>query len=370
MVIPLREAMLQQNYLCFRNFTYLAHYDTIPSKGAVSMKKSSNPSAVYDIVKTIAVLLVVFAHSTRMYTSYGVVSPVNQSLLLAKLTEYIYSFHMPLFIFVSGAVYGLCIQRGKYTDKLEFVKNKAKRLIIPYAFFGLLYVAPVMCLFDFTDEGYLEYCLNGIILSMNSRHLWFLAALFLIFLFSIFYRKWLLESDKARLFSLILSCIIFAVAAYVPSQFQVRAAFSYQLFFVAGACMHFYYEKIVSITMKMKFLWILLPVVLAGRFLFNPNTVTNLSYQFCGIFMVISAAVILENWLNLHNTKWFRVMKENSMGIFLFHPMIIYVGFFWLAPKDIEPIILSIAIALLSILLAVILTKIMRKLRLGFLMGE
>ena len=146
------------------------------------MNKKSNPSAVYNIVKFITVLLVVFAHSTRMYTSGGAFSPLNQSIILAKITDYIYIFHMPLFMFVSGAVYGLCIQQGKYEKKLDFIRNKAKRLLIPYYVFGLFYVAPVMCLTGLTNQGYFSYCFTGILRSLNSRHLWFLLALFIIFL--------------------------------------------------------------------------------------------------------------------------------------------------------------------------------------------
>lgn len=71
-------------------------------------------SKVYDVVKVITTLLVVIAYVTRMYTPTGVFDPLNESKILDHLTEYIYKFHMPLFVCVSGCVYGYCVEAGKY----------------------------------------------------------------------------------------------------------------------------------------------------------------------------------------------------------------------------------------------------------------
>jgi len=61
--------------------------------------------------------LVVIAHVTRRYTGLGVVTPSIHSNLLSKLTGFIYSFHMPLFICITGMVYGYCIEQGKYKER-------------------------------------------------------------------------------------------------------------------------------------------------------------------------------------------------------------------------------------------------------------
>ena len=78
-----------------------------------------------------------------MYTGTGVVIPYNASDGLNHLTNIIYSFHMPLYMSVSGMVYALCIHDyQKYQDTARFLKNKAVRLLIPYVFFGICYVNP------------------------------------------------------------------------------------------------------------------------------------------------------------------------------------------------------------------------------------
>lgn len=48
--------------------------------------------------------------------------------------KYIYSFHMPLFFMISGMTY----RSGKYAGLASFVKDKAKRLLIPYFSLNLL----------------------------------------------------------------------------------------------------------------------------------------------------------------------------------------------------------------------------------------
>ena len=101
-------------------------------------------SRAYDAGKAVAIVLVVLAHVTRWYTGQGVNTPVQPSRPLALLTDYIYMFHMPLFIFVSGCVYGICIDKGKYTNNVKFLLNKARRLLIPYYIWGMLVIAPFM----------------------------------------------------------------------------------------------------------------------------------------------------------------------------------------------------------------------------------
>lgn len=120
---------------------------------------ATDKSNHYDAIKFVATFLVVLAHASRMYTGTGVVIPYNASDGLDHLTNIIYSFHMPLYMSVSGMVYALCIHDyQKYQDTARFLKNKAVRLLIPYLFFGIFYVAPVMCLLGFTDQSYLRYC--------------------------------------------------------------------------------------------------------------------------------------------------------------------------------------------------------------------
>lgn len=93
-------------------------------------------SILYDYTKVVITLIVVLGHVTRMYTGNSVLIPKYSSNVFVDITNIIYGFHMPLFMIISGAVYYLCIyDLDKYKNKMEFLKNKIKRLIVPYYFF-------------------------------------------------------------------------------------------------------------------------------------------------------------------------------------------------------------------------------------------
>ena len=330
-----------------------------------------NRSNVYNIVKFISVILVVVAHSTRMYTEYGTFHPLNGSRILSLLTEYIYKFHMPLFILVSGSVFALCIEKGKYNNVLGFISNKAKRLLIPYYFFGFLYVAPVMVLLGLTSGSFVEYCYTGIVCSLNSRHLWYILALFYIFILGIAAKPMIEKSRKLRVVVLLCSAVLFCFSSRFPEKFQISAAFNYQLYFFVGVFLHYEYDVFVKIVRKLSYLLLLLPFVLAGMFFFNPNAATNICYRFVGIFMILSCSIYIDrkcNWLT--KSSIYKRIQNDSFGIYLFHPMIIYVFYYFLEDKNINPFVLCFAIAILAIILSILATNIVRILRMHIFIGE
>lgn len=111
-------------------------------------------------IQIIVTFLVIIAHSTRMYTGYGAIDGYKVNETLKFITEFIYGFHMPLFIVLSGFVFAMCLDMNKYKDNKKFIVNKIKRLLVPYFFFGILYVAPTMVLLNVTNDSYFVYCLT------------------------------------------------------------------------------------------------------------------------------------------------------------------------------------------------------------------
>lgn len=86
-----------------------------------------------DILKGIAMFFVVPGH-TAIYP---------------PLEKYIYSFHMPLFFMISGMTW----RKDKYPAFQDLLKDKAKRLLLPYVWLNLL-VFPI-------------YLLNKYVLGLN-----------------------------------------------------------------------------------------------------------------------------------------------------------------------------------------------------------
>lgn len=321
----------------------------------------------YSIMKFIAAILVVFAHTTRMYTGYGAISmPVNS--VLKNLTELIYSFHMPLFFFLSGCVYGKCIESGKYDSYILFVRNKAKKLLIPYLIIGIFYVTPVMVLLKITKKSFPEYIIKGILLGQDSRHLWYLTTLFLIFVGFGLFRKIILQRKKAVLLILGLSFIVYFFSSIIPTEVP-----QYLCFFILGTAFSFFpaAEQFFS---KKRINCIIWPVLFLSVYLIQHfgtpfNSLFRLVLSVFGIFSTIAISDFLSSFLT--KTKIYSAFTPNLMGIYLIHPMIIYVLFYFLKQYSlaVHPYLATLLIFGISLTVSYFISDKVNRSRLSFVLG-
>lgn len=135
----------------------------------------SNRIDYLDIAKGIGILLVIIGHIP--YVS----EPVRQ---------YIVTFHMPLFLIISGM---LICHTWKEQEKItSFIKRKVRNLLLPYAFFSVAYIVIELCriLIKGSNEWgqlfrqiFQSLCLQGVSV------LWFFPALFIAEVLFIIIRK-------------------------------------------------------------------------------------------------------------------------------------------------------------------------------------
>lgn len=104
-----------------------------------------------DNLKVILIFLVVLGHTIEYY--------INQNYILRGIYVYIYIFHMPLFIYISG-----------YLSKknLKSVNGIIKKLILPYLFFNTMWY---ICVYLVTGENMFSIFYPG-------WTLWYLISLF------------------------------------------------------------------------------------------------------------------------------------------------------------------------------------------------
>lgn len=341
----------------------------------------------YNTMKIIFTFLVVFAHSSRMYSNLGVISPLNTCNELAFITRVIYSFHMPVYIAITGMVYGMCVDDyGKYRNTKKFFRNKSLRLLIPYFFYGVFYVAPIMCLLKLTDKSYIDYCYEGIMLGMNNRHLWYILVLFEIFSIyaflniikqkiSLFNIKEISKKLENKIFIIAKWIILFGLSflsTKMTTIFCVNSFAYYLIFFDFGIWFNRYYIKILPF-LKNYFV-ILLNIFIV---IVLENYVSWFAYiikAFAGIGFSIGISVFVsekvmknaEGGINQVLNK----QLQNGFGIYLFHPMIIYIVFYQIADKNINPWVLCSGAAFISYIGSYYLTEIFRKCGLRRLLGE
>ena len=218
---------------------------------------SNKRNDTYDIVKGIAIILMVIGHSGCPH----------------YLKNYIYLFHMPIFYFVSGYFFN-----EKYlNNKLDFIKRKLNQLYRPFVVYGLifLFLSPLLYKANIIDNVYSaqeikERTITIIIFRSVEKlavSFWFLRSLFtvsILFLFIRFitskFKKWKDASTiLIVLFLFIIGNILAIRGIKLPSQFQRE--FIVLFFYALG----FYFKKsgfpIICNKLLFSFLFILLAIL-------------------------------------------------------------------------------------------------------------
>lgn len=184
-----------------------------------------------DIAKGIAIVLVSMGHIFQ-YSISGQAS--------ANCFNFIYSFHMPFFFFLSGMVASLSLDRLGGAESKEIgrlVLRRIKTLLMPFFVWGVV-IDP------FLNHG---FSINLILDSANNLFVspttgpWFLAVLFFIQLFWILglvicrYLRMYLNQRYAYIISLIVSFGMFVGLRLLIPFFDPYMSLCYMLSFLAGA---------------------------------------------------------------------------------------------------------------------------------------
>ena len=272
---------------------------------------------------------------------------------------------MPLFMVLSGAVYYYCIfDLNKYKDKRCFIKSKFKRILIPYFIFGFFCVAPIMILFNFSSLSYIEYICRGIIIPLQSRHLWFLYYLFLYYIYTYFILK---NTNKLKiiLLNIVLMYIIYLLNIPLISDISY-----YLIFFNIGNIYNLYFNYFSNKISLFYIISFVITYVLLFRY-FNEIIFFR---PFIGLFgsltfiQLITKCILKKTYIK--DSKLFSFFKKNSMGIYLFHPMIIYIIYYYFNTHIRYQCLLVFFTYLVCILLSILLTYFVRILKIEFILGE
>jgi len=151
--------------------------------------------AVYDVIRAIALLLVVLGHSSyyTILTPFGGVdimammqatgvadTDVHQAM--ETIVGAIYSFHMRVFFALSGAVFCLRLQQSAYdaAGVEDFLRKKARRLLMPFLLTAAIYAIPLKAIAGYwaASAHPVRDIVLGQFLLLGNSHLWFLAMLF------------------------------------------------------------------------------------------------------------------------------------------------------------------------------------------------
>ena len=328
----------------------------------------------YSVLKTLAVLLVVFAHVTIFFSEEGGVFEMETNMLLHYVTNVIYSFHMQLFFFLSGAIFKCCIDLGKYKEIKPFLISKAKRLMIPYFLWGTLYVAPVVTLLKITESSFGEYIVNGILCNGDSRHLWYLWSLFFIFLLSRLLVPVLEKGKYVPIVVAVMATVLSYYAFDLTPAFGISRVLRYLQYFLWGYAFVGQKAWIDKLLHRRIYISIIVFGIMTLLVMKTDNYNIDFLLPYAGIFA--SYVFVLNVKSCLIKMPAYQVVQQNSMGIYLVHPMIVY-GFFYLYHRSFDrfsgfgaELLMCILTFVVTMVISIGIAKMIKMLRWDVLIGE
>lgn len=183
-----------------------------------------------DFLQFIGPIFVIIGHAMNGLTYNPILNPIK---------DWIYIFHMPLFFFISGYlfIYKEGLQNKSYKD---FIKGKFLRLMLPYIVLNIIFIIPKFLGSAFIKDQ-VEFSLQYFIyifLAPRANiwgHLWFLFALFLVYLISPIFE--VIRKNKKKVYWVILIIACLLIFLFRPIHSDWFAANDLQkdlLYFVIG----------------------------------------------------------------------------------------------------------------------------------------
>lgn len=286
------------------------------------------------------------------------------------MTRSIYLFHMPLFMTLSGIFYGMKVK--KYTIDIQcFILNKVRRLLIPYITTSLILAPILLYIKPSSDTGLFVEIIDNAFLFKDTRHLWFILALFQIFAIQILFDKYKIPIFATFIFSLSIG-IIYKVCFQGYAEFACfHMALQYWPYFVFG-----------NIVIKKEYIGHinilipcgLLPILLIVRHISSIELIRSIC-EYTIAIIIVSGLLFSADRINTDKTsKLFKqiilLISDMSFSIYLFHIPVLFFFHQLSLNCHIHIMIILICLLIFSIIIPLIMGYSCRKMRCEFMIGE
>lgn len=310
-----------------------------------------------DLAKTITMFLVILFHNLLFFADnpYWLFNADYKNDTAIFLCNILNCTVVPLFVFCSGFLFQISIQKKEISTATAILK-RTKRLLLPYLLYGLLWLVPTYTIFDIPSYGRPKgsSLIDGykfMLLGQFSDVAWFLLMLFWVSIIWIILRK-LLKKERFIIGVAAATALYFAahnllsgVVYYALNQIDV-----FIVIFFAGASFFWISDKINKLPM----LILLLISVLAMLVCAMLAQYASLNYWLYSVLaiimpviMVIFAIGLCKLKLQAHteNTCIYRWLLKNNMAIYLMQSPVMYLSFMIFYPIIGKDCFLCVAIS-------------------------
>lgn len=283
-----------------------------------------------DTAKVLTMMLVIIGHAHYyiIESAYGGISAIDNTMspslvkkIIDMLVGFIYYFHMPFFMCLSGMSLKLSI--GNACDSGIFVRKRAKRLLYPFIFVTMFLSVPLKYWTGYYDNSsnVLSDIFFGQFLLLGNSHLWFVVSLFIISI--VYYFLYKKQLDHGWLFWILVIAASASGFMFQTKQIEflgVPEAMKNFLFFTLGFKS---FEKADRISVRLwviVFSWVLMFV---SYFIFRGNFAFKMVLAIWGCINMIATSRIVVKAIAKY--KWYSFMKKHSYSLYLYSDPFNYV---------------------------------------------
>ncbi|MGS2718547.1 acyltransferase family protein [Eionea flava] len=265
-----------------------------------------------DYAKCIGIVLVVYGHVARGVYNAGIAMPES---FYHWTDSIIYTFHMPLFFFLSGLFFLNTFQKK---GGLRLSISKIDTVFYPYIIWSLFQGVIEATLSSYTN-GTVSYADVFHLLVEPRAQFWFLYALFFIFIVSAI--LFTLLPKKAVSVGLLVSLVLYLLIGHVYVGAMPNHVFHNLLFFILGIAFFHYFTLDAAVVSRWFLLWLLLFVVGQYGFYLHEESLGVFSRVAKVLLIVVSILLVVSiAYLGAKKPKkWIVFVGTASMAIYVMH---------------------------------------------------
>ena len=245
--------------------------------------------------------------------------------MIYTLDVFLYTFHMPLFFFISGYLFEKTNSANRYRFG-QYISTRAWKLMLPYIVLTLIGFVPKLLLENNFDNGVrsiIEYFARSFFVPRENvwGHFWFLPTLLIISTFAFVFSK--IKNSKNKYAFVFIVIILFAMPT-IPSLTQITdwlaindvikftCYYAFGLLFANSRFEKVFYDKKAN-----KLMLLLLPVSVV-LFLIKSNNaiITNLVRETVGVLMLLFVLAFAQQF-NIMDTRAGKFLTKKTYSIFI-----------------------------------------------------
>lgn len=250
-------------------------------------------------LQTIGIILVVAGHSLHLY-------PDGNHGMSTTGYKAIYSFHMPLFMFVSGflLLYTFLLRHRYDNSPTSFFKSKCKRLIIPFVVLTMVTFVPRSMMSGMADDAYDMSFQSFLLAFVDSKHFpipyfWFLHASFILLTTTFVVFFYSARVNIPLRVTVPFMCLLYLIFCLLPMSvtgfFAISDVKRLGVYFLLGSMYCLFYNRVNSLIPWTKVWFLALSAACWGVTfaLYRDSSLIIVSALF-GIAMCVSITRIIE----------------------------------------------------------------------------